>query len=463
MATINPFQGPINYAVDVQSPFEAAIGGFKLGAAGVEAEAQATARANAATAQAALKNLYANPNATAADYDKVVAFLPKDQAAIVTQGFERKTKEQQQNTLQQAGQVYSAIKSGQPIIAKKLLTDQAAAYRAAGREQDAKATETYLQMIDINQPFAEKNIGLMIAFLPGGKDVLDNVDKTLSTQRAEALAPAELRDKLAKADKAEADALIAQEQAITEGEKQTAALKLAQAQAKIAEIKADYARMNEVLDVRQKGVQLGLTEAQIRQVEASIQASNAAAKKDGAEATRLEAQAKQIAEGIIPDEKRPEAERNFRNEYNDRTKSYQETKSAYGRILAVSDPKTPDEEAAADLALIFNFMKMQDPGSTINTGEFANAQNAAGVPDRIRNLYNNLVTGARLNPTQRKSFRGQAENLYKAAGQQEDIVRKGIDRIAKGMGLNTQNIFYTQTEVAPTAPATTQRNVTVDY
>ena len=32
MATINPFQAPINYAVDVQSPFEAALGGFKLGA-----------------------------------------------------------------------------------------------------------------------------------------------------------------------------------------------------------------------------------------------------------------------------------------------------------------------------------------------------------------------------------------------------------------------------------------------
>ena len=32
MATINPFQAPINYALDVQSPFEAALGGFKLGA-----------------------------------------------------------------------------------------------------------------------------------------------------------------------------------------------------------------------------------------------------------------------------------------------------------------------------------------------------------------------------------------------------------------------------------------------
>ena len=467
MATINPFQGPINYAVDVQSPFEAAIGGFKLGAAGAEAQAQATARDNAAKAQTKLAELYANPNATAADYDKVVAFLPKEQAALVTQGFERKTKEQQQNTLQQAGQVYSALKSGQPIVAKTLLTDFAAGYRKAGREQDAKATETYLQMIDLNQVGAQTTVGLMIAALPGGKDVLENVDKVLSTQRAEALAPAELRDKLAKADKAEADALIAQEQAITEGEKQTAALKLAQAQANSAEIEAEYARMNEVLDVRQKGVQLGLTEAQIKQAEASIAASNAAAKKDGAEATRLEAQATQIAAGIIPNEKRPEAERNFRNEYDNRTKGYQDTKSAYGKILAVSDPKTPDEEAPADLALIFNFMKMQDPGSTVNTGEFANAQNATNVPDRIKNIYNNLLTGAKLNPTQRKAFRGQAENLYKAAAQQEDMVRKGIDRIAKGMGLNTENIFYTSTEVAPTAvsapPAVAQRNVTVDY
>ena len=39
MATINPFQGPINYSVDVQSPFEAALGGFKLGATVSEIQA----------------------------------------------------------------------------------------------------------------------------------------------------------------------------------------------------------------------------------------------------------------------------------------------------------------------------------------------------------------------------------------------------------------------------------------
>ena len=67
-------------------------------------------------------------------------------------------------------------------------------------------------------------------------------------------------------------------------------------------------------------------------------------------------------------------------------------------------------------------------------------------------MYNKLVTGGRLNPKQRNAFKMQAKNLYEVSGQQEAIVRKGIERIATGYGLNTENIFYTPTEVAPTAP-----------
>mgnify|MGYP000542198378 CR=1 FL=1 len=52
MATINPFQGPINYAVDVQSPFEAVLSGFKIGAAGAEAQAKAQALEQAKSIEA---------------------------------------------------------------------------------------------------------------------------------------------------------------------------------------------------------------------------------------------------------------------------------------------------------------------------------------------------------------------------------------------------------------------------
>ena len=418
MAGINPFQAPINYAVEVQSPFEAALGGFKIGAAGAEAQAQAQAREQALKGQTELKTLLTNPNATAADYERVIPFLPKDQAAIVTQGFERKTKEQQQNSLQQSGQVYTALKSGQTDIAKNLLKDQATAFRNAGREQDAKATETYLQLIDMNPTGAQTTIGLMMATLPGGKEILENVDKTLSTSRAEAKQPYEMIKLTSEAIIKEQEAKFAPEKLLTD---------------------------------------LNLTKEQIEQAKAARRASDAAAKKSGAEAARAEAEAKQMSAGIIPVDKRPELETKFRKEYNDQTKPYQEVKSAYGRVLSSED------SAVGDLSLIFGYMKMLDPGSVVREGEFATAQNAAGVPERITNIYNKVATGQRLSPSQRESFKGQAKGLYNSALEGEKTVRTGLERISKGYGLNTENIFYSATEQAPAGapPAVSGNSVRV--
>jgi hypothetical protein len=183
---INPFQAPINYAVDVQSPFEAVLSGFKIGQAGAEAQAKSQALEQAKTAQTELTALFNNPNATAADYARVTPFLPKDQAESVRKSFEMLTAEQQQSSLRNAAQVYSAVKSGQIDIAKNLLKEQATAYRNAGREQDAKASENSLQLIELNPTGAQATVGIMTAILPGGKDLLANVDKALSTIRAEA-------------------------------------------------------------------------------------------------------------------------------------------------------------------------------------------------------------------------------------------------------------------------------------
>jgi hypothetical protein len=458
MATINPFMQPINYAVDVQSPFESALGGFKIGAGIAEIQAaqqkrdlDLKAQQEAKKRQTELADLYKNPNASSADFERLAPFLPKEQAEIVLKGFEAKTKREQDTDLRNGAQVYSAIKSGQPGIAIQMLTDQAAALRNGGRENEAKAAEDAAQGIELNPTAAQVTVGLYMARLPGGTGYLEAADKSLSTIRLETQAPAELRQKIAAAEKAESDAKTALATADNAQDKAKAEKDLAKTQADLAAIKLEFARPNEILDVQQKGRQLGLTDAQIKQAEAAIKASDAAAKKSGADADLAQKQANEIAAGVIPADKRPDAEAKFRKEYSDQTKGYQDIKAAYGRILAVSDPKTPDEEAPADLALVFNFMKMQDPGSTVNSGEFANAQNSAGVPDRVVNLYNNLLKGSRLSPTQRKAFRGQAENLYKVTGQQEATVRKGIDRIAKGYGLNTQNIFYTETEVAPVA------------
>jgi hypothetical protein len=90
-----------------------------------------------------------------------------------------------------------------------------------------------------------------------------------------------------------------------------------------------------------------------------------------------------------------------------------------------------DPSAAGDLALIFSFMKLIDPGSVVRESEFATAETAAGVPERLRNLYNKLETGRRLgNPLSiedaepgqtRADFVDRAKKLYlgRAKGQIE--------------------------------------------
>ena len=263
MATINPFQGPINYAVDVQSPFEAAIGGFKLGAAGAEAQAQAKAREQAATVQTELRALFNNPNATGADYDRVAAFLPKEQAAIVTQGFERKTKAQQESDLRMGAEVYSAIKSGQPDVAIQRLTESAAAFRNSGREQDAKAAEASAEAIKINPTGAQATVGLYMARLPGGTGYLEAADKALSTVRTEALQPAVLKKGVADADKAVADATTALATATNAPATAKAEADLKIAQARKAEVDAEFARANAVLDAEKKRADITKTEADI--------------------------------------------------------------------------------------------------------------------------------------------------------------------------------------------------------
>ena len=283
MATINPFQGPINYSVDVQSPFEAALGGFKIGAAGAEIQAQQQKRdleiqaaQQAQQRQTELADLYKNPNATSADYERLVPFLPKDQAAIVIEGFGRKTKVQQDIDLRNGGQVYSAVKSGQPNIAIQMLTDQAAAFRNSGRENDAKAAEASAKAIELNPTGAQATVGLYMALLPGGIEYLEAADKALATIRAEAKAPSELKKSVADADKAVSDANRAVSDAITAQEtarnapeltaanaaKATADAAKAKADAQKAEVDAKYAEEAAQDAVKKRLADLNLTKAQ---------------------------------------------------------------------------------------------------------------------------------------------------------------------------------------------------------
>ena len=458
MAQINPFQAPINYSVDVQNPFEAALGGFKLGAAGAEAQMQAQAREQALKAQTELKTLFENPNATAADFARVSSFLPKDQAESVRKSFEIMTTSQQQNKLQQSGQVYTAIKSGQPDIAKGLLRDQADALRNSGREQEAKATETYLQLIDINPTGSQATIGLMLATLPGGKELLENIDKTLSTGRAEALAPSALRDAVAKAEKAVADATVAQSTAANASEKAKADADLAKAQAAKAQVDAKYADQTTLAELKKKAADIGLTAAQTA-------SAFAQAKKLGVETAKtvIELEALKATGGVDP-AKTFEKEEKLRKEYQARTKVYGELGNTYSNIESSANAKT----GPGDIALITGFMKMLDPGSVVRETEFATARDTAGLYTRLENSLKKAESGQFLQPKQRQEFVSLAKQYLDSANKKAGEDKKALGVVVKNYKLNPENVFGPeQATEAPApaagAPAAVQRNVTVNY
>ena len=99
----------------------------------------------------------------------------------------------------------------------------------------------------------------------------------------------------------------------------------------------------------------------------------------------------------------------LRDEHQKLSKSFIDVRDSYGRI----QESAKDPSAAGDLALIFNYMKMLDPGSTVREGEFATAQNAAGVPERVVSMYNRAMSGERLADNTRSDFLKRSGSLYK--------------------------------------------------
>lgn len=471
MATINPFIQPIDYATDVQSPFEAALGGFKLGSdvATIQAtqqkrELERKALEKAQEKQTELENLFKNPNATAEDYARVTAFLPKDQAEGVRKSFEMMTGEQQQIRLTQSGQIFTALKAGQVDIAKNLLKNQADAFRNSGRENDAKASETYLQLIDLNPTGAQTTIGLMMAQLPGGKEYLENVDKALGTIRAEAKAPSELTEAQAKADKAVADATTAQATAKNADEKAAADAAKAAADAQQAAVKAKYAEREAVDAIVKRAAELGLTKAQTNEVLART-------KKLGVETKKavLELENFKKTGGADP-AKVFEQEEKLRKEYQARTKVYSELGTTFSNINASAKAKT----GPGDIALITGFMKMLDPGSVVRETEFATARDTAGLYERLLNTSQKLQSGQlfTLDSKQRQEYVDLAQQYLKAAQKKADQDRKDLSAVVTNYKLNPDNVFGPEPvgggrgAVNPppaNPPAADQRNVTVDY
>ena len=147
----------------------------------------------------------------------------------------------------------------------------------------------------------------------------------------------------------------------------------------------------------------GAREAAQRQAAEEQRQRDAAAREARKEGRDIEASTR----GLIGD---------YRKEFlgDPTVKDFRNVANATRQIVTLTQGKGT---AMGDLGLIFSYMKALDPGSVVREGEQASAQNAAGVPEQIRNAYNRLVSGQRLSPEQRADMANTALDIYGARAQ----------------------------------------------
>jgi hypothetical protein len=127
--------------------------------------------------------------------------------------------------------------------------------------------------------------------------------------------------------------------------------------------------------------------------------------------------------------------------------------SAYGRLAASAADPSP----AGDLALIFNYMKVLDPGSTVREGEAASIRNAGNVPQRVIAQYNSLFSGeGSLSEEQRADVVNRSKKLYESAEENFGKIYEQYSGIANRRRLPIEDVLVDYRYTQPLGNGTAQ-------
>lgn len=206
------------------NPMNAVVQGLQVGGAlnQMQAEKQAAQLARARTVERtnAINSIINKQNPTATDYANLTLQYPElnEQAK---QAWDMQSPEVQKNKLGRVSEVYAALEANKPEIAIQLLESDALASGNANDPESRRAAETMMEMIRVSPETAKTTVGLRLAALMGPEKFTETFTKLQGERREAALEPSQLTQ--------------------------------AQANARQAAIKADFAESQEAADLAKKG------------------------------------------------------------------------------------------------------------------------------------------------------------------------------------------------------------------
>jgi len=160
------------------------------------------------------------------------------------------------------------------------------------------------------------------------------------------------------------------------------------------------------------------------------------------------------------------AEADMRKEFNalDATKDFGDVRTAFLKVKTAAE----NPSAAGDLALVFNYMKILDPGSVVREGEFQTAADATSwlqrteddgfaVPLPIAKAIRKLEDGTLLTADQRQDFLSTARNTASAQFKPAKEALQRYKGLAANSGLRADqiipsNYLQIEEELSPSKP-----------
>jgi hypothetical protein len=389
---------PQNYIIPQANPFAATLQGVQAGE-GLNAIAQKQIdqqRLQAAQLkmQTDFNALANNPNASGADYSRMMALYPQ-MSEQLKRGYDVLDQSQKDSQVAHASQVYSALSAGKPEIAMQVLDDQIKAYTNSGNTAAAKSSEFFKQLITTSPETARTSAGLLLSATMGADKFASNFSTIDENLRKEELhAP-------------------------------------------------DFVMKKNAAELKKYAADNDLTSAN---VDKAIMES----KHLGAETAKIYMEMEQLKKnGGLKPQDRFDFEDRLRKEYVSRSTNYVAAQDAAAKIQA----SAADHSGAGDIALVTSFMKMLDPGSVVRETEFDTARDTAGLLAKLSNSAEKLKNGAFLDDKQRADFSRLAGAYMGAADKQQAAVRRHLTKTADRYGLDPANIFPEETPGVKAAPS----------
>lgn len=103
--------------------------------------------------------------------------------------------------------------------------------------------------------------------------------------------------------------------------------------------------------------------------------------------------------------------------------------------------KRAGNTGAGDVSLLFAYMKLLDPGSRVTEGETASAKDAANVPNKILQAYNNAVAGRILPPSARTEIFGEVEGLFETQMARYNATANEYKKLAERSGVDPKDVI----------------------